>query len=240
MPLLLEYDKLLSEKVILKYSQGEDQERLGQENDFQIDFQFPPKVTSDNRGANWEEINMLAHEPVAVFMDSSAREITLEWTYIVTHDEAGADRWDTSRVHENVIKLRRYFGGIRPSGTIDKLIVMFKMWEIGGDEPLTFRFTNVGVRHGTTLVYPVVNGQRQYQLAYPLRTDITLGMRSWTRRGTGAQSVSVKDKAGAGLNVRLATDKQGNVVGVQEKTDTGEVPKINISQLNPFTPPDWF
>ncbi len=176
-----------------------------------IQFQFPPRVNSDNRGANWREVSMKAAEPIAIFADSTAREISLEWDYIVTGTDSG---WTTSKIHQQIYTLRSYFGGVNEGGSIDKLIVKFKMWSIGGKDPLTFRLTNVSVKHSPTIVCPIPNSRPSdntkvgidyskkkinTDLAYPLKTTVSVNMRSWTQKGGlgGVGSISGDSDSGA-------------------------------------------
>lgn len=198
----VQHDRALADSVLLSLKGVKDNNFQGQA--FSVSFQFPPKVTSDNRGANWKEVNIKGNEPIPIIADFTAREITLEWTYIVTDssdgggniDGRGGGRWTTERIHRQVYSLRRYFGGESESGIIEKCIVNFKMWSIGGPNPMTFRLVSAGIKHSNTIVAPTAgvvrdgnqsNARIDPQIAYPLRTDITLQLRSWTGKGNSEE-----------------------------------------------------
>ena len=66
------HDFLLAEECELELPDGE-----------LVNFQFPPRILSDNRKGNWNEGDLRGEEPVAVFKNSGPREMTMSWTYIV-------------------------------------------------------------------------------------------------------------------------------------------------------------
>src|SRR6185295_15587596 len=96
-------DRSLSEKVTLRFVGGG-----------KVNFQFPPRITSDGRKGNWNERDLQGTEPVAVFRTSGPREISLVWTYVVT-DSSGSG-WTTSKIAEEVRKVRGYFARVRQPG----------------------------------------------------------------------------------------------------------------------------
>jgi len=182
-----------------------------------IDFQFPPKITSDGRKGSWEEGELRGVEPIAVFKTSGAREISIKWTYIVD----GGD-WTSEVVSNNVKKLRGYFaqikgeGGQPTPGAREGLIVKFKMWRHGDPrDAMTARIKAIDVKHGETIVCDNVDGRRGAAggancgsaFIFPLRTDITVDLRLWSQ-GSAAQS--------------------------------GDKPHQDLQKLEPSTPPLWY
>lgn len=146
-------------------------------------FQFPPKMTSDGKDAEWKEGDQRGSEPVAFYATSGPRKIRLEWTYIVG-ERSGSKYWSTNDVRAEVTKLRVYFYNLaNPSTKAGKeMIVMFKMWNHGDPKtPFSARLLNVDIKHGKTYVTP-----NDPSLAYPLRTDIGVDLRLWTNSGTSA------------------------------------------------------
>ena len=138
-----------------------------------IIFQFPPKITSDGRKGTWSEPEWRGTEPIAIFSTSGPREIALSTTYIVD----GSPGWTAQKIHTQIKAARGYFARIREGDNTRALVCNVKMWEIGGSFSMTCRLTNIGVKYSDTIVGDSKN-------AYPLRTDLTLDIRIWTK-GTG-------------------------------------------------------
>ena len=152
------HDKSLAKAVVLRLISGAT-----------IEFQFPPRMQSDNRRGEWSEGELPGMEPVAAFATSSAREMTLTWTYIVD-----GSTWSSSRIAKNVKAIRGYFALVRgktPPG--NALVTKFKMWLIGGTKEISCRIKSVNVKHSDTIV-------GEAAIAYPLRTDVTIDIRIWT------------------------------------------------------------
>ena len=170
----------------------------GPGNSAYMEFQFPPKITSDNRKGNWEEGELRGVEPVAVFATSGARDISLKWTYIV---DGGV--WTAQRISNNIKKLRGYFAQLKgvagaPTRTDrEALVIQFKMWRHGDpSEPMSARIKSVDVKHGETLVCDDVDynvfglgvtkgcGGSDIDGAgghiFPLKSDITVDFKLWS------------------------------------------------------------
>lgn len=157
-----------------------------------VNFQFPPRLLSDNRKGNWNEGDLRGEEPVAVFKNSGPREMTLSWTYIVD----GAD-WTTETVVDEVRRIRGYFANILEDGDRQRsLICGFKYGLYGSQERFSARIKSIDVKHGDTLVMPS-NGEGSVDTtkAYPLRTDITVDLRLWTKGGASEKQDLTKLKA---------------------------------------------
>src|SRR5882672_101550 len=56
-----------------------------------LTLQFPPKITSDSKSANWQEENKGSYEPLLIWLGSNARKITVELTYIVDGNQFTTD-----------------------------------------------------------------------------------------------------------------------------------------------------
>lgn len=164
-----EFDKALADAVTLRFNNGP-----------QIAFQFPPRITGDSRRGDWKEENVPGTEPVAVFEKSGPREIALTWAYIV---DGGT--WNTSLVAQQVKTMRGYFARTRDPNIqgYRNLIVFFRMWNHGGNNEMSARIKSVDVKHSETIVSSCVNGVPNIKDAYPLRTDITIELRLWTKGG---------------------------------------------------------
>ena len=160
----------------------------GKGNGAYMEFQFPPRITSDNRKGNWEEGELRGVEPVAVFATSGARDISINWTYIV---DGGV--WTAQRVSNNIKKLRGYFARLKgeegkPTKTSRELLVVkFKMWRHGDPgKPMTARIKSIDVKHGETIVCDNVDniaGSSDCSSGhiFPLKSDITVDLKLWTK-----------------------------------------------------------
>jgi hypothetical protein len=167
-------DRSLADDVILRFVGGG-----------KVAFQFPPRITSDSRKGNWEERDSQGTEPIAVFRTSGPREISLSWMYIVADSGSGSG-WSTTKIAEEVRRVRGYFARVRQPGNDRNLVVKFKMWKLGGDDEMSCRIRSIDVKHSDTIVVPCGDNGPQVQLAYPLRTDITVDLRIWTQGGPKA------------------------------------------------------
>src|SRR4051812_43998717 len=70
-----------------------------------INFQFPPKISSDSRKGQWKEEppNPNGAEPIAVYQGASSRQISLDWFYIVDGGE-----WTGASISRECRVLRGY------------------------------------------------------------------------------------------------------------------------------------
>jgi hypothetical protein len=144
-------------------------------NTHEVLFQFPPRILSDNRKGSWKEGDLRGKEPVAVFKTSGPREISLSWTYIVD----GQD-FTTAVIAEEVHAIRGYFAQVRDKkARARNLIVMFKYILFGGQQPMSARIKSIDVKHGDTIICPPGEPEQ----SFPLRTDITIDLRLWTKGG---------------------------------------------------------
>jgi hypothetical protein len=141
-------------------------------------FQFPPKISSDNRKGTWEEGEQRGKEPFATFSTSGPREITIATTYIAD----GSPDWTATKIHQQILAVRGYFARVRMANATRNLVCTLQMWGIGGPKAISCRITNISVKYGETLVGNSKN-------AFPLRTDLTLDVRIWTSGATAYEAL---------------------------------------------------
>ena len=159
-----------------------------------IYFQFPPKMVSDNRSGNWKEGELRGKEPIANFVTSGPREMSLQWSYIVEDRSVNGSGWTTKQIAQNVRNLRGYFARVRNAGDQRNLVVQLGLWAHtadldnpdGPNYQMSCRIKNVNVKHSVTMIIPTSASspgappQLVPKLAYPLRTDVSLEIRLWT------------------------------------------------------------
>ncbi len=163
-----------------------------------IEFQFPPKLLTDNRRGSWEEAELPGTEPVAVYKTSGAREMPLSFTYIVdTHTsprgrgKGGSGVWTIAKIKDQLQKLRGYFTALRTiDATRNGYLVYFSYPYLTGINPYSCRLRGVDVKHGETLVGTGAD-------IFPLRTDVVCDLRLWTTGVVdGANGKAVQDFMG--------------------------------------------
>ena len=147
-----------------------------------VEFQFPPRVVSDGRASNWNENNARGIEPIAVFMGTGPRTISLNIRYIVD-----GCSWTGSKIAEQVRKMRGH-NVVDGTADNDQLVAEIKMWGIGGGSTMSARIVNVDVKHGEAIVG---DGDG----AYPLVTDVSLDVRIWSQGGKDPNQIIQKLKS---------------------------------------------
>lgn len=157
-----DHDLALAKDVLLELKNG------------RILFQFPPKLVTDNRRGIWNDENLRGTEPIAVFSTSGPREMSLQWTYLVDSGKL----WNSVVVSSQVRAIRGYFAQVRTNETTRNLVVKFRYGQHTGGDTMTCRVTDISVKHSETLVGTGKN-------IYPLRTDVAVELRLWTKGGSG-------------------------------------------------------
>jgi hypothetical protein len=88
--------------------------------------------------------------------------------------------WTTEKVAKEVHAIRGYFAAVRDKDKKSRnLVVDFKYALFGEQDPISARIKSIDVKHGDTFVFP--SGQPSQ--AFPLRTDIVIELRLWTKGG---------------------------------------------------------
>lgn len=141
-------------------------------------FQFPPHVSNDSRGGDWDEHpgGPEAGDQIAVYKAARPRRITLEWQYIVD----GGD-WTADVIHTQLKLLRGYFRNpfTKAKGNVanSPMIIELLLWEFGGKKPMTFRLHDVNVKHGKALMFTNDGG------IFALETTVSGEFKSWPNVG---------------------------------------------------------
>lgn len=160
-----------------------------------LQLQFPPRITSDTKSADWQEESIASYEPLAIFLGSSARKITIDLTYIVG---AGTDREVTFRKNGSTTtktasefcastvgllcnQIKAYF--YRSIQGLDIPVVRIRFYNHIGAEsgPAVFRLMDVNITHGETIIKDETG-------VFPLLTKVTLNAALTTRIGDKVQS----------------------------------------------------
>lgn len=193
--LLIPFDKELARSAYLEFNEGAEEKfsdgggrTIVRPRKDRVEFQFPPKVLSDNRKGTWDETDYRGVAPIAIYASSQPRNITLQLTYICDGE------WTWDKIKKNITLIRGYFqrivdinGKQKGAGDQRNFVIRLKLWAIGGDQPMTFRMRSCDVKYSETMIgdtgtNTVSSGRFSYaSKAYPLRTDITIDLSSFTQ-----------------------------------------------------------
>ncbi len=162
---------------------------------YKVDFQFPPKITSDNKSGEWDEgvSNQFISEPLATYKGARSRTINMKWCYIVD-----GEKWTTKRISTIVKALRGYYARIDKKyySPIDTqpLEVLLRIYRHIDYNWLSFRLDSVDITHSENIIIPEQVDGTKYPFvvaedevnpfgddvrleAFPLRTDITVTLK---------------------------------------------------------------
>lgn len=172
----------------------------------QLMFQYPPRVTSDSRKANWQDMQDIpaTTEPVVLFANSGAREMSLGFSYIYNNEPVvgGGGRWDVHTIQKQLRLIRSYFNNVKDTKSQRNLAIWCKFWGIGGQRWMTFRMLNADFKYSETLIYPAKSYDGKTitsstndpltstsvpseRFAFPFKTDVTMSLAVWTQGGVG-------------------------------------------------------
>lgn len=200
----------------------------------QVKFQFAPKVNGDSRRGNWDERDVMGIEPVAIYKGSGPRTISLQITYIYD-----GDMWDSNSIRSQINLIRGYFIRAQGLGVQEqKMVVLLKLWGIGGKDELSFRMRSVDVKYSETMIKDIkasgnVEGRNLSQY-FPLRTDITIELASWTKGWVKNFFKADVDQAGGNPAVPAIPGSKPN----SEKTQTETVQ--DVKGMRTETSEDWY
>jgi hypothetical protein len=108
-----------------------------------IPFQFPPRLTSDGKEAIWEDTDMLSWEPLAMWMGSHPRKITLETQYVITSKSGD---WNVTNIAGVLNAYKSYF--YRSAGQVSPTnmpLVRLKIYQYAPDTIIKWRARNVTI-----------------------------------------------------------------------------------------------
>ena len=133
-----------------------------------VKFQFPPKVISEQKRANFITVPYTAGwEPIKWYIYSEARALTLEAEWIATGDSA--NNFSAGAIAEMMRDIKRYFYQASPKGKTYPA-VRLKIWEIV-PKAAFFRL------HGLTINFgPEITKDANANVFYPLYSKATFNL----------------------------------------------------------------
>jgi hypothetical protein len=160
-----------------------------------IEFQFPPKITTDSKTGLWNKENITGYEPMAWWSGAESRSIVMVSQWVVY-----GEKWTTSKISKIArdLKGHLYLPGVAFSDRAP--FVKLKMYNIvpesGGLS--TWRMMNVSFKYSEEMVGVDDN-------AWPLHTECTMNLELFTNAGR----VKVQD---SGLTLSSIGEKKSKLV----------------------------
>jgi len=136
-------------------------------------LQFPPKITSDSKAANWQEDARYGFEEYAIWKGATARKINIELNYVMW------GQWDQTKIKDEVrtIKQHLYVSG----GSVgDKMpFIYITGWDIveATAEACTWRLMDVSIEYSREMV----GTGNDY---WPLHTKVMMSCKLFTLTGS--------------------------------------------------------
>lgn len=199
----IESDNLINGNGLRLFFKGLREEADGEGNNtmvpddngiIEIYFQFPPKVTSDGRKADWKTKPSAAQtEPIVTYASSQPREFTWQWVYI--YEGNGADDWGVQKITRQLRKLRGYFQRAKHLSASRNMVALVLMWAIGGPKIISSRIISVDTKYSDTMIWQksgpnifsindvgvkVKDLKAEPDYAFPLKTEVTCTFAVWT------------------------------------------------------------
>ena len=145
----------------------------------QIIFQFPPRITSDSKSANWKSIFQASWEPLKIYWGSEARKLSFEAEWIAT-----SNVFTPTFIAEQMRAVKEYFYAARV-GKGPYPLVFLEAYEIVPSEA-PFRLMDFSESFGETFV-------RSGGAIHPLYSKMSLGLELATNiSGKPAKEVNVE------------------------------------------------
>jgi len=162
-----------------RYIDGDDEVLNSVPQSGGVEFQFPPKIFTDNRSGEWkgENVKLPGRNPLYTFSLTGAREFVLEFEYIVTSftENETQDNWSIIRIKRLTNFMRGYFTFNRLNDAeSENQIVYFRYKYYTGPELWTCLLKSANIKQSETIVGNADTGY------YPLHTKVSLDMRVWT------------------------------------------------------------
>ena len=140
-----------------------------------LKLQFPPRIVSDVKTADWKEDNKFSYEPILTFQGSAARKITIEIVYIVDGQEFTAQT-----IAILTKKVKGYFYRTIKGGKGIPIVKMKFYAHAGQTIPADFRLIDVNITHGETII-------KDKDGVFPLMTKMTITA-ALTTQASGLQN----------------------------------------------------
>ena len=158
---LTPFDRTLTQAVQIVFQENPETASGLPLGESPLPLQFPPRIVSDTKSADWQETFKGSWEPQAVWKGAAARKVSVELTYIVD----GA-QFTTGRIALISKQCKGYFYR-EITDTVP--IVRMKFYNhVGSAVPGDFRLLDVTVTHGDGAIIQDSDG------IFPLLTKIVL------------------------------------------------------------------
>jgi len=139
-----------------------------------VNFQFPPRITGDNKRAEWKEIPVASYEPLAFWMGADARKITMQFEYIVT---SRSGSWTITAINGELLKLKSYFYNTVVDGLRQYPLVKLSLYDYSpkpesNTERLgTWRMFDIDIKPDGPIL---LDGSHSFHLKHTVTTNLAL------------------------------------------------------------------
>jgi hypothetical protein len=127
-----------------------------------LPLQFPPRIVSDTKSADWMETFKASFEPILTYKGAAARKISIEIIYIV---DGGQFTAATIAIHTK--KVKGYFYRNLQGGKAIPIVKIKFYDHVGKTIPADFRLIDVNISHGETII-------QDKDGVFPLMTKIAI------------------------------------------------------------------
>lgn len=143
----------------------------------EIAFQFPPRITSENKDMMWEIHNQFNWEPMVIWQGAGARKVNFEAEYVVT--SRGNGPWTIQKIADITKTFKAYFYHTAGDGAVTNMpLIQFRIYEHAPDYDVFWRSSNCNITHNGALLN--INNQ-----VWPLITKVTMTLELITKIQVG-------------------------------------------------------
>lgn len=163
---------LVSNRALVKLFIDSATPISGFEDGQEVFFQFPPKITSDNKSANWKNIPVpLAYEPIVMWEGNDTRKISIKWEYVVTNSTTNGKTWNINTISKMSRTIKSYFytGGLVPNLLPVFKLALYNNVPTLNSQESTWRGMNISIKPGKSII--VENNQ-----ACSIKTEFDLSL----------------------------------------------------------------
>ena len=134
-----------------------------------IEFQFPPRVISDNKHLNWKLTDVKSYEQQAIYLSSNARKVSLEWDYIVY------GQWNYTKIREQLSNIKQIAYFTQTTSTTESGFLKVKAYGLSPSDS-TWRTDDIDIKYSEERI--LSDGD-----LWPLKSTVSLNIHSFTNVG---------------------------------------------------------
>lgn len=146
-----------------------------------IDFQFPPKITSEGNSSEWETKDVWSIEQLKIHKGSGGKKMSMEWEYIATDS-----KWNADAISLQLKLLKGYFFKFNENQYPVCIIKYGKVIP----QPIKFRLMDVQITYSEEWIKS--GGENGGY--YPLHTKVAVSLEMATRINSEDEGAKVNQE----------------------------------------------